>query len=817
MKLAKYLLIATGAILVLATIAWFLRDNLIERLSNPLLDDYGLAIVDVSLDALASRDASISYLELRHEKGTTIVIEDLTLPYAAASKKLKTYQARKVSIITATRTDGAAFDIAELIRQAVSLPANIGSSVIIVDEFNLPPYPTVRRVRWNISDAGQQLEASVDAVDLSVGLTPVDAASHDAVFSLLSAPGDSNSLNARLDREDARFLLKGDGVLDLPAWQALIRLVGFVPAEVELLSGTAALAFNVEVPEDPLRTPTLSAELTPSSPITLNYRNDDGEIAAVHFRSAASANISATFPDVDWSLNLAKAEMTVGYRDWKKIPVSLENLACTAGPTCSLTTHVAVKDAALPIGNVGRAEFSSSEHLHFLETGLRVDVQPGARLNINGLRSEATALQRIQARLVSAATLSLRDDGWHVAADSVDAEVDALATGEAASVSMPLFLESISGEQRLEQLSLAAGVFAPSGRATWKGSTLALPGFKGRVSLNGSGVVAELRTVGLHKEAAIQARHDLGSGTGQVSVSAATVSFGKQHLSDRISPWRRDLDIVAGRLSFNVSADWQQKKTGLAFSGQAAVSAVDLAGYYGDSAFTGLSTEIRVRHQDDAGFIAEPSKISVALIDLGIPIENLSADFQLDLATPGADVSGLRMSAFGGTVTAEPFSFYTAGDSNTLVLSTETLDLAEVLSLQGFEMLQVTGTVSARMPLSIQGNSMTIADGVLTGNAPGGVIRYQQAQRPDKSDTSRLGFAKRVLSNFEYTSLASDMNLSQEGDLTLKLRLTGRNPDLEEKRPVVLNVEVENNIPQMLRSLRAARAVEDVLEKRLAR
>jgi hypothetical protein len=61
------------------------------------------------------------------------------------------------------------------------------------------------------------------------------------------------------------------------------------------------------------------------------------------------------------------------------------------------------------------------------------------------------------------------------------------------------------------------------------------------------------------------------------------------------------------------------------------------------------------------------------------------------------------------------------------------------------------------------------------------------------------------------------MNLSQEGDLTLKLRLTGRNPDLEEKRPVVLNVEVENNIPQMLRSLRAARAVEDVLEKRLAR
>jgi len=51
--------------------------------------------------------------------------------------------------------------------------------------------------------------------------------------------------------------------------------------------------------------------------------------------------------------------------------------------------------------------------------------------------------------------------------------------------------------------------------------------------------------------------------------------------------------------------------------------------------------------------------------------------------------------------------------------------------------------------------------------------------------------------------------------LNLQLRLTGRNPDLEEKRPVVLNLGVENNIPQMLKSLRAARAVEEILEKRL--
>jgi hypothetical protein len=47
------------------------------------------------------------------------------------------------------------------------------------------------------------------------------------------------------------------------------------------------------------------------------------------------------------------------------------------------------------------------------------------------------------------------------------------------------------------------------------------------------------------------------------------------------------------------------------------------------------------------------------------------------------------------------------------------------------------------------------------------------------------------------------------------MQIAGRNPDLEENRPVILNLGVENNIPKMLKSLQAARAVEEILEKRI--
>ena len=101
MRITKFILIAAGAVAILATIAWILRDYLIERISNPLLREYGFAVTDVSLDALATGDASISYLVLTHEKGTTIAIEDLKLPLAV-KKGSRTYQAKKVSVITAT-------------------------------------------------------------------------------------------------------------------------------------------------------------------------------------------------------------------------------------------------------------------------------------------------------------------------------------------------------------------------------------------------------------------------------------------------------------------------------------------------------------------------------------------------------------------------------------------------------------------------------------------------------------------------------------------------------------------------------------------
>jgi hypothetical protein len=105
MKVTKYLVIALAVVAILASIAWYLRNTIIHRLSGPILQEYGVTVTDVSLDALATSNAAIGYLELEHENGTTIAIDELTLPIGRSQTGIKTFTAEKVTIDVSSASD----------------------------------------------------------------------------------------------------------------------------------------------------------------------------------------------------------------------------------------------------------------------------------------------------------------------------------------------------------------------------------------------------------------------------------------------------------------------------------------------------------------------------------------------------------------------------------------------------------------------------------------------------------------------------------------------------------------------------------------
>ncbi len=816
MKATKYILVAASVVAVLAVAVWFLRDSLIQRISNPLLREYGFTVTYVSLDALAAQDASISYLELLHDNGTTIAIRDLKLPIGRSRTGSKIYRARKVSVVTPEDTDAEPLELAQLIDRLLLLPDNLGNIEVVVEEFILAPYPAISKLYWVLKKGGQKLEATVASIATSTAITQTDATNHAVVFSLMTGlvPAPEHSVSANLQQGENSISLTGSASLDLPAWQPLAKLSGVVPLHVDFQSGTSDLRFTVDIPNDATQSPTVNADLVPSSPLRLTYSSSTDDIAAIAVETGSPVTVTATFPEITWSLQQPQSSLLVSYGEWQKIPLSVSSLACRQEPACSMNIRVTMTNANLPVGKVSRVEFASAIDVILPDDGVHVDAKPGTTLKLTGWSTAERKVGRVDAQFASSARLDLVEAGWRFAADSLDAKIDAMSVADNLTVTMPLFFENVLASELDTIFAAKSGVYAPSSRAAWNEQNIGLPGFKGTASLQGSDVTVDLKTVGLHRNGTIKARHNLENSAGRLSVVEAAVSLGAQKLSKRVSPWRKDWDLIAGLVAIDLDANWKQKSSFI-LSADAAVAIAGIAGYYTDTAFTGLSTQLKVAYREPLGFTAEPSTITVALVDLGFPVENLSASYTLDPGALSADIENLRMTAFGGTVSADPFSFRTASSTNTLKLYAESIDLTELLSLQEFEAIEVRGRIGASLPVTVEDGTVTIVGGALTGEAPGGVIRYRPAKPPDRKDMSGIAVATRALSNFEFKTLTSDVNLTREGDLNLKLQLTGRNPDLDEKRPVVLNLGVENNIPQMLRSLQAARAVEDILAKRL--
>jgi len=803
-------MLTAGVVVTLVLVVWFMRNTLVQRMSNPLLQDYGIAVTDVSLDALTSSGTTIGYLELVHEKGTTISIEGLTLG-------LKAYSAERITIISDTRTEDEPFELASLIDQLLSLPNLLGHTEFSVAELSVPPYPEVYDLRVVLLEGELGLHATVGSVAMSAAITRTDATTHTAVFSL---PGESPNtpeqlISAKIQHSAKSISLSSLSSLDLPAWESLGKLVGVLPQEIGLRSGTADIRFNIEIPYDTKQPASVTAELTPSGPLEFDYADNTGETAAIKVASGSPVHLTASFPRFEWSLRQAQTSLTVSIDKWLDIPLSIADLSCESGPSCSMHSSVAMQAAALPFGKADNIALSSMQEVLFLDEGLRIDVQANATLDITGLSTSDRNVKGISARLVSTATLELVDAGWRLAADSLDAEIEALSLSEDIAITMTLFLEDLSVSELNQVLSANLGIHVPQSVATFEQRIVNLPGVKGQVSYQGGNGAVDLQTLGLHQNGSIKAQHDLDTGAGQLTISDAGASFGAQSLSSRVSPWGEDWDIAAGNLALDLQANWTQSGADLDFDGQSSLRLQGLAGHYGDTAFAGLSTSLASAYDTGKGSTVLPSSITVDLIEMGLPIENISASYTLYPNEMAFDMADLRMAAFGGVVRADPFSFRTASNTNTVLMRAEAIQLSRLLTLEEFDAIEVSGTVGAELPITIVGDSLTITGGSLFGEPPGGVIRYHSGSEPDETDTSSIGFVTQALSNFKYETLTSEIDYNADGDLKLQLQLTGRNPDLDTNRPVVLNLGVENNVPQMLKSLRAARTVEDILEQRL--
>ena len=225
----------------------------------------------------------------------------------------------------------------------------------------------------------------------------------------------------------------------------------------------------------------------------------------------------------------------------------------------------------------------------------------------------------------------------------------------------------------------------------------------------------------------------------------------------------------------------------------------------------------------------EPSSVKVHIeeLDFGVMITDFNTHLELDYeadpenyAAPAhlnaIDIKGLSASAFSGQIKADPFRYQTNKPIDTIVHLTK-LDIKPIIDMQKFDGLLVEGLIDGELPVHLDNTDLSIEAGqIYNHNQHPGLIQYQ-------TDPNSLpGFSNALtdtvllaLSEFHYDSLEGDVNYEPNGDLKIDFRIEGKSPKLDTNRPVHFNVNSEQNVLSLLKSLQYTNRLNDTVDRTL--
>ena len=122
-----------------------------------------------------------------------------------------------------------------------------------------------------------------------------------------------------------------------------------------------------------------------------------------------------------------------------------------------------------------------------------------------------------------------------------------------------------------------------------------------------------------------------------------------------------------------------------------------------------------------------------------------------------------------------------------------------------------------RLPLSINADGISINAGSINSVSPGGTIRYipEDDAAVLQNTAPQMRVMLQTLRNFRYERFSADTQYNPDGNLLLQMRLEGKSPDIDNNRPIHLNINLEQNILSLLKSLRYTEGLNKALDKRV--
>jgi hypothetical protein len=291
---------------------------------------------------------------------------------------------------------------------------------------------------------------------------------------------------------------------------------------------------------------------------------------------------------------------------------------------------------------------------------------------------------------------------------------------------------------------------------------------------------------------------------------------GGDPLSTMLRSWPELLTVSSGRLQGQVSLHG----TGTLNKVDGRLELSGAAGIYDRASFEGLTAAVDIDLAGDRVQLRMPA-LTLDSLNPGLPMGPLSAQlgYAASMARPAAGkltVDQARMDVMGGQISLDSGVLDLAAARHEMVLTIRGVRLDRLFEAYPAEGLRGFGTLDGRLPLTLAGGELVISEGEVDARKPGGFLQYRSGKLESLA-TSTPGMRQVVqaLDDFQYDLLSADVTYGEGGILILGLELQGRNPAVEEGRPIHLNIRLEEDVPALMASLQLSGQVSEVIQKRI--
>ncbi len=820
MKLLKYVAIVLIVLAIVAAVIHYKRESIAREIANTALSGQGLVATDLSIDTLGTDRITFSRLVLLQDDGTRYELHDVSFPLNFPSTHGNTISIGEL-LITPPETTDETPALSQMLQSFLALPESLPDTEVTLSHFSMQDFPPLQEMAWRSATDSQHLSFSIDAIAVSV---EVRQESHDLHRAELGASkGDSGavlSLALSISRTPDGLSIDGPVAMQLAPWLPLLHALGILPEDVVALNAGMTGSVSADLYDDANVPASLQGDLTVDDTLSATYVfSADSTDSTIEIRTTGPDRVAVqlAYPSLEWTAEIPQSRLLVSAAGFTDVPVSLDKLGCRSGILCEM--HVSADDHAMAIGDmrIGNLQFAGTLEVLSAEQ-TRIAFAPDFELRLANVENAAFTVPSISVSLVSEAIVQLDDSGWRADVEKLEVLLDSVSDRDTLLASLPVSISSLRIDDSGQFAECGFELAARAASFRWNGVGLAAPGAAGKLLLD-DGVLTtslELSDAAGALSAHVDGRYEIAAGRGTLAVRDAGLQFDQQPLSARLLEWPYPWDLVSGAWAADLELEFAAVANGWNYDGTLTQGVKSLAGHYNEIVFSGLDADLSAHISSDKGITVSPSSLTLALLDVGIPIEQLGAEFAVDVSGQSLAVTSLSMTVLGGKIQADPFSYDLQQESTNIMLRPQSIQLQFMVDLAEFEDIELSGGISGMIPVTVSGKTITVTGGRLASDAPGGVIRYGAGASAEAVGNEGINLVARALGNFQFDSLTSDVDYTEAGDLKLQMRLSGINPDMDATQPVILNLGVENNVPQLLRSLQATRAIEDLLQRKSA-